>query len=173
MWYFMLKSGVHATITGVLLAFAIPFAKEDRINPSYKLQYGLHKPVSFLIIPIFALANTSIIVTPGWIYEMTKLNSLGIILGLVAGKPIGILIAGWALVKSGLVKLPPDVTWRHLTGAGALAGIRLYDVYFIANLAFTNNATVQISKISILIASLLAAITGLGILFSIKKTSEG
>ena len=92
MWYFMLHSGVHSTITGVLLAFAIPFGKGDEKSPSYILQSFLHKPVAFFILPLFALANTCIIITHDWYAELTTANSIGILAGLVVGKPLGILL---------------------------------------------------------------------------------
>ncbi len=90
MWYFMLQSGVHATISGVLLAFAIPFGKGDENSISGKLQHFLHKPVAFIIVPLFALANTCILFKPGIFSHLTDRNSLGILFGLFAGKPIGI-----------------------------------------------------------------------------------
>ncbi len=172
MWYCMLQSGVHATITGVLLAIAIPFSKNDATNPSYLLQHALHKPVAFLILPIFALANTGILLSEGWLSEMGSGNSLGIILGLVLGKPIGILLACWLLVKAKIASLPHQVKWKDLTGAGVLAGIGFTMSIFISNLAFTDMATAQFSKVAVLIASLIATILGLSILFiSSKKES--
>ncbi|OGU00801.1 MAG: Na+/H+ antiporter NhaA, partial [Geobacteraceae bacterium GWC2_48_7] len=81
MWYFMLKSGVHATVSGVLLAFAIPFGRGDDQSPSYKLQHFLHKPVAFIIMPVFALANTGIVLTGNWMEGLTTANSLGILTG--------------------------------------------------------------------------------------------
>ncbi len=169
MWYCMLKSGVHATITGVLLAFAIPFTKDDDSNPSYHLQHFLHKPVAFFILPLFALANTGIMLAEGWYRELTTRNSLGIIFGLVLGKPIGILLFCWMLVKSGLVNLPNYVSWKHMAGAGALAGIGFTMSIFISNLAFTDFEVIQFAKVSVLIASSIAVIFGLLIFFSLKK----
>ncbi len=169
MWYCMLQSGVHATITGVLLAVAIPFSKNDATNPSYLLQHALHKPVAFIILPIFALANTGILLSEGWLSEMGSANSLGIILGLVLGKPIGILLACWLLVKTKIATLPYQVRWKELTGAGVLAGIGFTMSIFISNLAFTDMATAQFSKIAVLIASLIATILGLSILFTSPK----
>ncbi len=90
MWYFMLNSGVHATITGVLLAFAIPFGNGGEKSPSYILQHFLHKPVAFFILPLFAIANTSIALGDSWQSSLGQPGSLGIIAGLVIGKPLGI-----------------------------------------------------------------------------------
>jgi Na+:H+ antiporter, NhaA family len=172
MWYCMLQSGVHATITGVLLAIAIPFSKNDASNPSYLLQNVLHKPVAFIILPIFALANTGIILSEGWLGEMETANSLGIIFGLVLGKPVGILLACWLLVKAKITVLPRGATWKHLAGAGVLAGIGFTMSIFISNLAFSDTATVELSKIAVLLASLTATVIGLGILFSSFKIKD-
>lgn len=163
MWFLMLKSGVHATIAGVLLAFAIPYsAKEDDAeSPSHRLEHILHKPVTFLILPIFALANTGIAVGSDWATELTTANSLGIILGLVAGKPVGIFLFSFAAVTLGLCRLPLDLAWRHIFGAGLLGGIGFTMSIFITNLAFAGQAgIVNASKISILIASLIAGLLG-------------
>lgn len=92
MWYFMLNSGIHATLAGVLLAFAIPFAGGKEKSPSHRLQHFLHKPVAFIIMPLFALANTSIALTPGWLQALATRNSLGIFAGLFIGKPVGIVL---------------------------------------------------------------------------------
>ena len=125
MWFLMLKSGVHATIAGVLLAFAIPFTgrAEDEASPSHRLEHWLHKPVAFLVLPIFALANTGIIVAAGWDQELLSSNSLGILGGLVIGKPLGIFLASFLAVSVGLCALPGDIKWRHIFGAGLLGGI--------------------------------------------------
>src|SRR5690606_19632938 len=90
MWYFMLHSGVHATIAGVLLAFAIPYGDGGEDTPSYKLQHILHKPVAFFILPVFALANTAIVFDSAWFESLGHESSLGIIFGLAVGKPLGI-----------------------------------------------------------------------------------
>ena len=161
MWYCMLKSGVHATITGVLLAFAIPFGSAGRKNPSYRLQHFLHKPVAFIILPIFALANTGLILSDGWANELTNNNSLGIILGLLIGKPLGILLFCFLLIKLKWGSLPASISLKHLTGAGILAGIGFTMSIFIANLAFKDGNTIQSSKIAVLAGSLLACVVGL------------
>src|SRR5215510_15537794 len=111
MWFLMLQSGVHATIAGVLLAFAIPFStqEEDAASPSHRLEHMLHKPVAFVILPIFALANTGIIIGTDWAHSLTSANSLGIIAGLVAGKSLGIFLLSYFAVKAGICKLPLDL----------------------------------------------------------------
>ena len=163
MWFLMLQSGVHATIAGVALAFAIPFSakEDDEQSPSHKLELFLHKPVAFIILPIFALANTGILVGAGWVQDLTSTNSIGIAAGLILGKPLGVMLLCFVAVASGLCRLPPDVNWRHLSGAGILGGIGFTMSIFIANLAFVENAgTINASKMAILFASLIAGICG-------------
>ena len=163
MWFLMLKSGVHATLAGVLLAFAIPFSgkAEDEKSPSHRLQHLLHKPVAFLILPLFALVNTGVVFDPQWQQSLTGANSLGIVVGLVLGKPLGIALLCCAAVALGLCKLPSDLTWRHIVGAGLLSGIGFTMSIFITHLAFTGQADiVNASKMAILCASLLAGVLG-------------
>lgn len=171
MWYFMFQSGVHATISGVLLAFAIPFGKGGESSLSYKLQHFLHKPVAYFIVPLFALANTGIRLQPGFYNELLSKNSLGIIAGLVIGKPLGILLFAWIAVKTKLSQLPGILNWKHITGAGLLAGIGFTMSIFITLLAFDDKLLVINSKIAILCASLIAAIAGLILIKNIKGPS--
>jgi NhaA family Na+:H+ antiporter len=168
MWYCMLKSGVHATIAGVLLAFAIPFGNGDEQSPSYKLQHVLHKPVAFIILPLFALANTCIVFGAGWFKDLAQQSSLGIITGLVAGKPVGILLFVFMAVKLRIGRLPADINRRQLLGAGMLAGIGFTMSIFITLLAFDETAMVVSSKIAILAASVLAGTIGYFVLGAAK-----
>lgn len=160
MWYFMLHSGVHSTITGVLLAFAIPFGKGDEKSPSYILQSFLHKPVAFFILPLFALANTSIIITHDWYAELTTANSIGILTGLIIGKPLGILLFCSIGVGLGICTLPTDLKWKHIGGVGMLGGIGFTMSIFITLLAFDDSLHINGSKIAILLASLVAGTIG-------------
>jgi Na+:H+ antiporter, NhaA family len=164
MWYFLLKSGVHATMAGVLLAFAIPFARGDEDSPSFKLQHLLHRPVAFIIMPLFALANTGIGLTGNWNEGLAISNSLGIFSGLFVGKPLGIVLFSFLAVKMGLSELPSDVFWKHIIGAGFLGGVGFTMSIFITFLAFDNAELVQSSKISILLSSLMAGVVGFLIL---------
>jgi NhaA family Na+:H+ antiporter len=164
MWFLMMKSGVHATIAGVLLAFAIPFSSraEDEKSPSHRLEHVLHKPVAFVILPLFALANTAVVFAPQWQESLASTNSLGIIGGLVLGKPVGIVLLSFLAVTVGLCRLPADLNWRHITGVGMLGGIGFTMSIFITNLAFAGQIdTINASKIAILGASLSAGILGL------------
>lgn len=170
MWYFMLNSGVHATITGVLLAFVIPFGDGSKKNISYKLQHLLHQPVAFVILPLFALANTCIVLNSNWHEGLSHMNSIGIILGLFIGKPIGIWLFSYLSVLLGIGILPKSLNWYTLFGAAILGGIGFTMSIFISLLAFNNNEDIINSKIAIVIASTLAAITGFIFLkFKLKK----
>jgi Na+:H+ antiporter, NhaA family len=163
MWFLMLKSGVHATIAGVLLAFAIPFLskEDDEKSPSHKLENFLQKPVAFIILPIFALANTGIIIGSDWVNNLATANSLGIVAGLVFGKPLGITLLCFVTITIGVCRLPLDLNWRHIFGAGLLGGIGFTMSIFITNLAFSNNMeTINASKMAILSASMTAGIIG-------------
>lgn len=163
MWFFMLKSGIHATVAGVMLAFAIPFSTkdDDEESPSHRLEHFLHKPVAFIILPIFALANTAMFVDADWMQNLTSKNSLGITAGLIVGKPLGVTFLCFVAVASGICRLPADLNWRHIFGAGILGGIGFTMSIFITNLAFAGNAeSINASKIAILLASLTAGIIG-------------
>ncbi len=175
MWFLMVKSGVHATISGVLLAFAIPFEPRSRDteqrgllpglpeeSPSHRLEHVLHKPVAFVILPLFALANTGVVFDSHWQQGIFNPNSLGIISGLVLGKPVGIVLLSYVAVASGMCRLPVDLTWRHLIGVGLLAGIGFTMSIFITNLAFASQPDfVNTSKMAILVASVSAGLLGM------------
>ncbi len=162
LWYLMLRSGVHATIAGVLLAFTIPFNDPDQEHsPSGYLEHLLHKPVAFLILPVFALANTGIIIETGFAEELMSANSLGIMLGLVIGKPVGITVASVIAVAAGISRRPLDLAWRHIFGAGLLGGMGFTMSIFIANLAFPGDAFhITSSKMAIVLASFVAGVAG-------------
>jgi NhaA family Na+:H+ antiporter len=172
LWYCMMQSGIHPTIAGVLLAFVIPFSGESEDVPSYKLQTALHKPVAYFIVPLFALANTGIILHEGWINQLATANSIGIIAGLVLGKPFGILLFCWVLIRFTKLTLPTHVAWKNMLGASVLAGIGFTMSIFISNLAFKDVQTVGYAKVSVLLASLIATMIGLAILFNTKSITE-
>jgi Na+:H+ antiporter, NhaA family len=171
MWYFMLNSGVHATITGVLLAFVIPFGDNTEKSPSFSLQHFLHKPVAFFILPLFAIANTCIPLA-GNIWEgLSQKCSIGIIAGLFIGKPLGILLFSFFAVSLGLCTLPQGLSWKKIAGAGFLGGIGFTMSVFITLLAFSDPDVVNNSKIAILTASIIAGITGFAVLNRTLKAS--
>jgi NhaA family Na+:H+ antiporter len=160
MWYLMLHSGIHATIAGVLLAFAIPFGNGDEKSTSYILQKALHIPVAFIVIPLFALANTAVRIPNDWIHAMVELNSIGIFAGLVVGKPVGIFIFSFVSSKIKITRLPDQVTWQHILGAGMLGGIGFTMSIFITLLAFKDERVIDVSKLVILFSSVLSGVLG-------------
>ena len=163
MWLLMASSGVHATITGVLLAFAVPFPSGDdgRESPSHRLELSLHRPVALVVLPLFALANTAIVLDAESLAGLSTSNGAGIMAGLLLGKPLGITVASVLAVRFGLSRLPGDIEWRHVVGAGILGGIGFTMSIFITNLAFPMDpGLVTASKLSILLASFTAGVVG-------------
>jgi Na+:H+ antiporter, NhaA family len=170
LWLGLYNSGIHPSITGVLLAFAIPFGNGDEKSPSYNLQHFLHKPVAFFILPLFALANTAILFPSSFLNSFANSNSYGIILGLLVGKPLGIFIFSFSGVALGLCSIPKGIKKVHLIGVGLLAGIGFTMSIFISLLAFSDNNIIISSKISVLAASVLAGTFGfLWLHFSLPK----
>ncbi len=172
MWYFMLQSGVHPTITGVLMAFVIPFGDGSKVTISYKLQHFLHKPVAYFVLPLFALANTAIAINSNFESHVLDNLSLGIFFGLVVGKPIGIILFSFFGVSLSLCTLPKSLTWYTILGAGFLGGIGFTMSIFIALLAFDSLKIIDSAKIVIFISSFTAGIIGFSILKSSLKTSK-
>lgn len=171
MWYFMLNSGVHATVTGVLLAFVIPFGDGGKKTSSYRLQHFLHYPVAFFILPLFAIANTCIAINSDWHEGLNHPNTIGIMLGLVVGKPLGIWLFSFLAVSLGICTLPRDLKWSTILGAGMLGGIGFTMSIFITLLAFKNDGeeVITYSKIAILVASFIAGTIGfLWLKFNLK-----
>lgn len=170
LWYFMHHSGIHATIAGVILAFTIPTnVSTTDISPLEKLEGQLHIPVSFVIMPIFALANTNITFQPQILEHFISPLSLGIIFGLFAGKVLGINLLSFLAIRLKLGELPAFSGWREMIGVGFLAGIGFTMSIFVSLLAFPNQVENQdISKISILFASVLSGLTGF-IILKMKK----
>jgi len=169
MWICIYKSGIHPTIAGVLLALVIPFGKGDEHSPSYKLQLKLHTPVAYLVLPLFAIANTGILLSSNDLQYILSLNSLGIIAGLVIGKPLGIFVFSWIGVKAKWCTLFENLKWKHILGAGFIAGIGFTMSMFIAILAFDNPELIKNSKVAIIIASFISALLGF---FFIKLTNS-
>lgn len=172
LWYFLHHSGIHATIAGVLLAFSIPTNTSNvEISPLEKLEHQLHIPVSFLIMPIFALTNTNITFSGEMVAGITSTLGLGIICGLVLGKLIGINLFSLIAIKLKLSSLPQNSNWTQMIGVGLLAGIGFTMSIFIALLSFKGEILIQDeAKFAILIASFIAAILGYSIL---SISSEG
>ena len=159
-WYFLYHSGIHSTIAGVLLAAVTPVKYKNK-NPLEKIAKGLHKSVNYFIIPLFAIANTAILINGDVISAITSSISVGIILGLFIGKPLGIMLFAYVSTKLGWAQLPNQVNWRLLLGAAILAGIGFTMSLFVSFLAFKDIYRQDIAKIAILLGSLIASIMGL------------
>lgn len=159
-WYFIHHSGVHATIAGVLTALALPTTPDDRESPLEKLEHALTRPVNFLIMPVFALANTNITFELGMLDGLTSSLGLGIIFGLLLGKPVGIVFFSWLSVKMGMSTLPSGTRWIQVVGLGLLAGIGFTMSIFIALLSFDEPAFQTQAKFAILVTSVLAGLLG-------------
>lgn len=160
MWYFMLHSGVHATITGLLLAFALPFGNGNKKSASYRMQYFLHKPVAFFILPIFALANTAIRLNGNLGEILTEHYSIGIATGLIVGKPLGIFAFSLLAVKMGFCRLPSDLNWKSICAVGLLGGIGFTMSIFVTLLAFEDTAIINNTKFVIILSSLVSGTLG-------------
>jgi NhaA family Na+:H+ antiporter len=173
LWYFMYHSGIHATISGVLLAFMIPATKDESKSPSGILQDWLDNPVPFVILPLFAMANTAIVINPNWSEFFSSKYTQGIFVGLVFGKPIGIALFTFIFVKTGICKLPSGSNWKQLISVSFLGGIGFTMSIFVTLLAFNDSNTIDNSKLMILISSLTAGILGiLALVFASKKKSN-
>ncbi|TXF79247.1 Na+/H+ antiporter NhaA [Chryseobacterium sp.] len=166
LWYFMHHSGVHATIAGVLLAFTVPTNKSTtEISPLEKMEGKLHFPVNFLIMPIFALANTNITFHSGMVDGLFTTFGYGIILGLVVGKIVGINVFSYIFIRLKISSLPHKSSWSQMLGAGLLAGIGFTMSIFIALLSFKENVEIQAeAKFAVLVASAIAGFSGYALL---------
>lgn len=160
MWYFMHKSGIHASISGVILAFVIPFGDGSKKSISYRLQKKLHFPVAFFILPLFALSNTAMELPSHISTIFSERFCLGIFLGLLVGKPIGILCFTYLALRLKIVQLPSVLKWQHILGIGCLGGIGFTMSIFISLLSFEDSYLILMAKITILIGSTFAAIFG-------------
>jgi NhaA family Na+:H+ antiporter len=163
MWYCLFNSGVHATLAGVLLAFTIPIKK------IHKLEHQLHDPVSFIILPLFALANTAIIFPAEISVALSSPINYGILSGLIVGKPLGIALVSYCAVKLKWATLPEDLNWKYVIGMGMLAGIGFTMSIFISMLAFNDHEAQTTAKLAVLIASF---VSGVGGFLFLKVTSK-
>ncbi|MBF9237259.1 Na+/H+ antiporter NhaA [Hymenobacter sp. BT683] len=166
LWFCVLESGIHATVAGVLLALTIP---THRIE---SLEHALQRPVSYLLLPLFALCNTAIVLNTGLGPVFASPVALGIGLGLLLGKPLGIVGVVALLVRLGVAELPALVNWRQMVGLGFTAGIGFTMAIFIATLAYQAPAAVDVSKLAVLIGSAIAAIAGAIILWFSENSED-
>ncbi len=152
LWYMIFNSGIEASISGVLVAFAMP------VNSLPKLEMAIHKVVNFIILPLFALANTAIMVPPDIVNSLKDSISIGIIAGLVIGKPVGIFIFSRVMISFKIAKLPTNTNLKQLLGTGSLAGIGFTMSIFTTTLAFQGEQYRDIAKISILASLVLSMV---------------
>ena len=204
-WFFVLQSGVHATVAGVLLALATPLRRKiplqnlrselragldqgeleevevkvanlervlgDAQSPLHRLEHLMHPWVAFLILPIFALFNAGVALGGG--FGMARPVTLGVFLGLLLGKPLGVLGFSWLATRLGIASLPTGVGWREMAGAGLLAGIGFTMSLFVGGLAFDGGGMLASAKMGILAASVISAIAGLALLSWRSRAGRG
>lgn len=167
-WYFIHHSGIHATIAGVMVAMTLPTNDTSVESPLERLEHALVKPVNFLIIPLFAFANTNITLQSEMLHGLTSSLGLGIFFGLLVGKPVGIFITSWICNRLGMGTLPEGSSWTHIIGVGLLAGIGFTMSIFISILSFNNPLFVSEAKLSVLLTSVIAGTAG----FILLKTNS-
>jgi NhaA family Na+:H+ antiporter len=176
LWFAVLKSGVHATLAGVVIGFAIPLkGNKGERSPLKHLEHALHPYVAFAILPIFAFANAGISLEGISISNLTGMLPLGIAMGLLVGKPLGIFLFSWGAVKTGVAKLPEGVNFMNIFAVSVLCGIGFTMSIFISSLAFgpTNADFDTLARLGILMGSTTAAILGYFLLsISLPKTKQ-
>ncbi|MGS0726561.1 Na+/H+ antiporter NhaA, partial [Shewanella sp. 0m-11] len=162
LWIAVLKSGVHATLAGVIIAFCIPLRAKDGSSPSESLEHGLHPWSTFMILPIFAFANAGVDLSGMSLSSLLSPVPLGIALGLLIGKPLGIMLFSFIAVKLKLAVLPDGMGWRHITPVAVMCGIGFTMSMFISSLAFTGEGQMygDYARLGILLGSLASATIG-------------
>ncbi|MDR7343301.1 NhaA family Na+:H+ antiporter [Pantoea alhagi] len=162
LWVAVLKSGVHATLAGVVIGFMVPLAEQKGKSPARALEHGLHPWVTWLILPLFAFANAGVALDGVSVNAMFSLLPLGIVLGLFVGKPLGITLFCWLSIKLGVAKLPQGASLNSIAAVGVLCGIGFTMSIFIASLAYGDLSPelMVLAKLAILIGSLLSAVVG-------------
>lgn len=166
LWIAVLKSGVHATLAGVVIAFCIPMRDEQQKSPLLELEHNLHGPVAFAILPIFAFANAGLSLAGMSIEDLTHPVTLGVVSGLLLGKPVGILVFVGLAVGLRFVPLPKNVNWIQLLGVAFACGIGFTMSLFIAGLAFEHGSGDYFSgdRLGIVVGSILSALAAYALL---------
>lgn len=172
LWVLVLKSGVHATLAGVVTAAFIPLRDRWGKSPLHSMEHGLSPWVAFFIVPVFAFANAGVVLTGLTLDALFSPLTLGIVLGLVLGKQVGVFGATWLLVKSGAARLPHGVNWAHVYGVSALAGIGFTMSLFIGGLSFSDPALMNEVRLGVLIASGISAVIGFSVLMWAGRAQE-
>ena len=169
LWVLVLKSGVHATLAGVVTAFFVPLRDRWGKSPLHKLEHGLAPWVAFFIVPVFAFANAGVVLSGLSADAITSPITIGIVAGLVLGKQIGVFGATWLMVKSGLARLPHGANWAHIYGLSALAGIGFTMSLFIGGLSYADPALMNEVRLGVLAASAISAVIGYGVLRAVSR----
>lgn len=164
LWVLVLKSGVHATLAGVVTAFFIPLRDRKGGSPLHRLEEGLQPYVAFLIVPLFAFANAGLDLRSLSPQDMVQPLALGIAAGLLLGKFLGVMLSCYALVASGLARLPQGANWQHMAGLSLLAGIGFTMSLFIGSLSFGDGPEMNEVRLGVLSASTVAAVAGFVVL---------
>ncbi len=172
LWVLVLKSGVHATVAGVLTAFFIPLKDKWGKSPLHALEAGLAPYVLYLIVPIFAFANAGVVLEGLSLSDMAAPVPLGVALGLFAGKQIGVMGAVFIMVKLGLGNLPHQAGWGHVWGVSALAGVGFTMSLFIGSLSFADPALMNHVRLGVLSGSFLSALLGYGVLRLLRPVRD-
>lgn len=177
MWFFVLESGVHATLAGVALAMVIPLrrspaAPDDATSPLHRLEHALHRPAAFLIIPLFGFANAGLSFSGISLANLADPVPLGVALGLFVGKQLGVFFTAWAIIRLGWAQMPKYASWGQLYGVAVLCGIGFTMSLFIGNLAFTSAHLIDETKLGVLAGSLISALLGMMILRIAKPDIE-
>ena len=172
MWVLVLKSGVHATLAGVVTAFFIPLKDRWGKSPLHALENGLTPYVLYLIIPIFAFANAGVVLQGLTLEQLLSPLPLGIGLGLILGKQIGIFGVTFAVVKLGLARLPSGANWLHIYGVSCLAGIGFTMSLFIGSLSFDAPELMNDVRLGVLSGSLISALLGFGVLIAAHRRTQ-
>jgi NhaA family Na+:H+ antiporter len=168
LWLAVLESGVHATLAGVVCAFAIPARDAEGGSPLRAIEHGLHPWVAFGVLPVFAFCNAGVSLEGASLSSLLQPIPLGIALGLVLGKPIGVLGTAWLLIRAGLAERPAGASWQQFLGVAVLCGIGFTMSLFIGDLAFEGpDYDVQL-KLGVLMGSLVAGGLGSFILWRAK-----
>lgn len=175
LWAAVLKSGVHATLAGVLIAFCVPMRAQEGKSPLRSLEHDLHGPVAYAILPLFAFANSGISLVGLSLTDITDPVTMGVTAGLLLGKPAGILAFVGLAAIFGLAKLPRGTSWPQLLGVSVVCGIGFTMSLFIAGLAFEHGSGADFSgdRFGILLGSVLSALIGFALLhFSLPKSPD-
>jgi Na+:H+ antiporter, NhaA family len=172
LWVLVLKSGVHATLAGVVTAFFVPLKDRFGASPLRSVEHGLEPWVAFFIVPVFAFANAGVAFSGMTAEAITSPLTIGIVAGLVLGKQIGVFGATWLMVRSGLARLPDGVTWLHIYGLAALAGIGFTMSLFIGGLSYSDATLMNEVRLGVLAASAISAVIGYSVLMAASRKPE-